>query len=60
MNNKKLYLTNKYSKRVIIDNIYTRPYMPYEIDSEVHFIDKKEESNQTRQTKTKIWKYLKL
>ena len=56
----KINLSNKYSKIVIIDNIYTRPYMPSEINSEVHFIDKKEESNQSRQTKTKIWNYLKL
>ena len=28
----KTILTSEYSKRVIIDIIYTRPYMPWEID----------------------------
>ena len=31
----KTILTSEYSKRVIIDNIYTRAYMPLEINSEV-------------------------
>ena len=36
-------LTSQYSKRVIIDNIYTRPYMPWEIDSVINIIPRKTE-----------------
>ena len=34
----KTILTSQYSKKVIIDNIYTRPYIPWEIDSEIQII----------------------
>ena len=37
----KTILTSEYSKRVIIDNIYIRPYMSWEIDSEIKIIPKK-------------------
>ena len=50
----KTLLTNEYSKRIIIDNIYTRPYMPWEIDSEVKIISRKTESNQSKFMKTRI------
>ena len=50
-------LTSQYSKRVIIDNIYTRPYMPSEIDSDIKIIPRKTESNQSKFIKTRIWKF---
>ena len=42
----KTILYSEYSKRVIIDNIYTRPYMPWEINSEIKIIFRTTKSNQ--------------
>ena len=53
----KTILTSEYSKRVIIDNIYTRLYMLREIDSEIKIIFRKTESNQSKFMKTRIWKF---
>ena len=50
-------MTSEYSTRVIIDNFYTRPYMPWEIDSEIKIIPRKAESNQSKFMKTRIWKF---
>ena len=50
----KTILTSEYSKRVIINNIYTRPYMPWEKDSVVKFIPRKTESNKSKFMKTRI------
>lgn len=53
----KIILTTKYSKRVIIDKIYSRPYMPWKIDSEVKIILNKSNADITKFMKTKIWKF---
>ena len=53
----KTILTSEYSKRVIIDNIYTKPYMPWKIDSEIKIIPRKTEANQSKFMKTRIWKF---
>ena len=45
----KIILTNKYNKRVVIDTIYTRPYMPNEISGKN---DKPGYSNIVKQNKT--------
>ena len=58
----KIILSNQYSKRVIINvtenglnrPIYTRPYMPWEIDTEVKVPANKQKANQTREIKNKI------
>ena len=51
----KTILTSQYSKRVIIDNIYTRPFMPSEIDSEIKITSRKTKSNQSKFKPTNIW-----
>ena len=50
----KIILSNQYSKRVIIDTMYTRPYMPWEIDTEIKIPAKKQNANQTSGIKNKI------
>ena len=50
----KTILTSQYSKKVIIDHIYTRLYIPSEIDSEIKIIFRKRESNQSKFIKTRI------
>ena len=53
---KQYWLVNIHIK-VIIDNMYTRPYMFSEIDSEITIIPRKTESNQSKFIKTRIWKF---
>jgi hypothetical protein len=54
----KIILTNKYSKRPTLDNLFTRPYLPREIDAEVsqqdkvyNVIQKKSTINKVKETK---------
>ena len=51
----KTILSSEYSKSVIIDNVYTRSYMPWKIDSYIKIIPKTTKANQSKFMKTKIW-----